>query len=602
MPPTHGELLASIRSPKLTRSHILAPSSPFADIAPGAFERTISLVQNARDEDAIVFAEIAEYARSLVPLPKGQDLSFTGLPQLLPYKLQRAWLAAELGDVDQAKRCAGWLCSDIVLTCRYCTAVETASKPGKNQPQILSPALLSSLEDLTERLTGTPSANPARLIGGRKAKAGLGSWIEGRLTKFIAGEEDALAPAKPAPAAAKDSGAPIGPFSHFSTISPAASGGPSRNLSTNDFEGNGYGRTSSSSSLYDADYTAQPAAQASYSSWSHDQETEPTADDDTPTGNDDEAEFINPMAALSLGARGTAPSDYQPPASSSHNRIEPEDDDEDMGFGNSSLSRGRTPRPAASEAVADKKSKDKDNSPAPVEEAKPEASADKRESTAGLGSLLTRSQSQGVARRMVREERWRERRSRPRQAGRGEQNGIRQRSQTMGCQGGTLASLCFDLPTDNRPNPKRHCLRRRHHRPERRQPHHRRPLVRIPADPGHHPRPHRPLRFRVAGLHRLACPDRLPLRWVLMRDLTAASDEPSRPLRTRSQPTIYRARQRRIWPECQARLRQDPLAAGHQSRRADLAPLRLMICCLDHRRRGPARQRRSPCGIGMSMF
>ena len=85
-------------------SHLLSPSSAFADTTPASFERTVALTQNPRDEDAIIFAEIAEYARSLVSLPKGQELPFSGLPQLLPYKLQRAWLAAELGDVEQAKK------------------------------------------------------------------------------------------------------------------------------------------------------------------------------------------------------------------------------------------------------------------------------------------------------------------------------------------------------------------------------------------------------------------------------------------------------------------------------------------------------------------
>jgi hypothetical protein len=73
-------------------------------MTPAAYDRLIALTQNARDEDAIIFAEIAEWARSLVSLPKGQELPLPGLPQLLPYKLHRAWLAAELGDVDQAKR------------------------------------------------------------------------------------------------------------------------------------------------------------------------------------------------------------------------------------------------------------------------------------------------------------------------------------------------------------------------------------------------------------------------------------------------------------------------------------------------------------------
>ena len=99
-----GQSGLSSFSPLLTHSHLLSPSSPFADVTAAAFDRSVALTQNVRDVDAVVFAEIAEYARSLVTLPKGQELPFAGLPQLLPYKLQQAWLAAELGDVDRAKR------------------------------------------------------------------------------------------------------------------------------------------------------------------------------------------------------------------------------------------------------------------------------------------------------------------------------------------------------------------------------------------------------------------------------------------------------------------------------------------------------------------
>lgn len=57
-----------------------------------------------RSEDSLVFAEIAEYARGMIPVPKGQEVPFPGLPALLPYKLQRAWEAAEQGDVGLSKR------------------------------------------------------------------------------------------------------------------------------------------------------------------------------------------------------------------------------------------------------------------------------------------------------------------------------------------------------------------------------------------------------------------------------------------------------------------------------------------------------------------
>jgi hypothetical protein len=107
MPVTSGMSLS--RYPDKTRtvltiSSLLSPSSAFGDLTPGALERPISLVHNARDEDAVIFAEIAEYARSLIPIPKGQELPFPGLPQLLPYKLHRAWWAAELGDHELARR------------------------------------------------------------------------------------------------------------------------------------------------------------------------------------------------------------------------------------------------------------------------------------------------------------------------------------------------------------------------------------------------------------------------------------------------------------------------------------------------------------------
>jgi hypothetical protein len=82
---------------------LLSPSSPFGDVSPASYDKPIMLTQDPRDEDAIIFAEIAEYARSLIPVPKGQEVPF-GLPQLVPYKLQRAWRAAEFGDINQAQR------------------------------------------------------------------------------------------------------------------------------------------------------------------------------------------------------------------------------------------------------------------------------------------------------------------------------------------------------------------------------------------------------------------------------------------------------------------------------------------------------------------
>lgn len=346
-------------------------------------ERPITMSRSGPVEDSIVFAEIAEFARSLITVPKGQELPFSGLPQLLPYKLYRAWWAAELGEQDLAKRYVSYSVTrkrDGTKTdqsARYCTAVESASKAGKNGPPLLSRSHLNSLEDLQERLTGEPSIKPANLFGARKQgpKPGvnkLGSWIEGRLTKFIAGEEDNQGPFK-ADLAAKAKGkessaaAPVGPFSHFSTISPGPSNPVTRRPSTADVRngslnidhdsrrtspsiGHHQSSPSSSSSQYGGDQYAARGAAGGYGGYQPYAPDEAEADEATPhalepsgAGDDDDVELLNPMAAMSLGAARQTQDDYAP--SQSHRRDEPDDDEDDLGFGNSGLSRNRTPMP-----------------------------------------------------------------------------------------------------------------------------------------------------------------------------------------------------------------------------------------------------------------
>jgi hypothetical protein len=287
------------------------------------------------------------------------------------------------------------------LTSRYCTAVESASKVGKNGRVLLSRPFLNSLEDLQERLTGEPSTKPANLIGGRKAgKPGvnkLGSWIEGRLTKFIAGEEDTEGPLKATPPTkgkGKESGsAPVGPFSHFSTISPGPSAPVTRAASTADFTNGQFGTgrasplpvghqatSSSSPSTYGDQYNAgREGGYGGYNPYSGDGDDGAVAGEENtphalePAGNNDDAELLNPMAALSLGSsRQTPTQDYAP---SAPRRDAEEEEDDDLGFGNTSLSRTRTPKPA--EGAAD----GKDKTAAPAKEAARAAAPE----TAGLG-------------------------------------------------------------------------------------------------------------------------------------------------------------------------------------------------------------------------
>lgn len=55
------------------------------------------------DPDPIILSEIHEFALSLAPLAKGQEV-FGGLPHLQGYRLIRAICLAELGDVSIANR------------------------------------------------------------------------------------------------------------------------------------------------------------------------------------------------------------------------------------------------------------------------------------------------------------------------------------------------------------------------------------------------------------------------------------------------------------------------------------------------------------------
>ena len=205
---------------------------------------------------------------------------------------------------------------------------------------------------------------------GRKNKPGysdkLGSWFEGRLTKFIAGDEDqATSPIKqsaPKSATKHTPRGPVGPFSHFSTISPAVSGQISRVPSGVDFPAmNGalglqtdplrtspallqgsWGQpleppsdSRSSSSSYGASYAPEE------SGWQGTQ-SQPDQNEVQLNGEDDEDGLLNPMAALRLGPKpDTSRVNYQPQPLNSL-----DDDDDDLGFSNSSLSRTRTPKPA----------------------------------------------------------------------------------------------------------------------------------------------------------------------------------------------------------------------------------------------------------------
>ncbi|TYJ57016.1 hypothetical protein B9479_002295 [Cryptococcus floricola] len=405
---------------------LLSPLSPFLDTSPAALDRGL-MFANERDEDTIIFAEIAEYARSLVSLPRGQEQICTGLPQLLPYKLARAWRLAELGETELAKR--------------YCTAIEAGTKPlikGAPAQSLLSPAFRASLEDLLERLTGTPSVNPAKVLaGGERGKQPgidkIGSWIEGRLSKFIAGEEGEETAPKPPTAGGKSSG----PFAHFSAVSPDLSGSVTRNPSMADVPShnatNGYlgvqpaSRATSPAShavdnpqsqLYPSQSpygvpqtlsrTSSPLATPNANTYSsannpsyggpYSRQSQPphdgssTAWDASPENLELESEtprayevpqkygeddLYNPMAQHSSGTDSYTPPTSGPSKQQASHDLN--DDDEDLGFGNSSLSKGRTVKPEADSKKAGAATQQEE----PKQEKKPE----QPQTTSWLGKL-----------------------------------------------------------------------------------------------------------------------------------------------------------------------------------------------------------------------
>ncbi|KDN45951.1 hypothetical protein K437DRAFT_256366 [Tilletiaria anomala UBC 951] len=172
--------------------------------------------------DFIIMTEILEFALGLAPVSKGTE-PFTGLPRLQAFRLLHAYQLAELGEKTRAQK--------------YCDAVAGVIKGSKPSPY-LHRMLLTQLKELSDRLTGAPTLDAGGSWVGRKMpRATLdGVWgaLEGSFTKFIAGEDDTSGQRPGGPGG---TGKPtIGPFSHYSAITPdATSGGVSRVQSMADF-------------------------------------------------------------------------------------------------------------------------------------------------------------------------------------------------------------------------------------------------------------------------------------------------------------------------------------------------------------------------------
>lgn len=190
-----------------------------------------------KDSEAVVLSEIGEFALSLSTPQKGQE-PFRGFPHLQAYRLMRAFMLAEIGEVQLAQR--------------YCEAISAMlAQPSPYYTM----TMLEQLKELSNRIAGnTEGDKSASWIGGKISKpslASVGGFLEKRLTQLVAGADTE---AEPEP---KKTEAFSGPFALYSAISSTE---PSPNPSvTNLHEGaNAYGPPGRSSSAAEVRRTAPP--------------------------------------------------------------------------------------------------------------------------------------------------------------------------------------------------------------------------------------------------------------------------------------------------------------------------------------------------------
>lgn len=175
-----------------------------------------------RTEDSTIYSELLEYALALRPVPKGGD-SYAGILHLLPYKINKAHQLLASGNKAEAQK--------------YCDSILGSLKVSRLNAKT-APTLINLVDSLTAVLAGKELPNTSLKQGSKPNLDKLGSWFEGRLTKFIAGDDDGAKNAPPDKLAAPTSGEVVGPFTHYSTISSEATQtAPTRPPSA--FEGEG---------------------------------------------------------------------------------------------------------------------------------------------------------------------------------------------------------------------------------------------------------------------------------------------------------------------------------------------------------------------------
>lgn len=116
----------------------------------------------------------------------------------------------------------------------YCNAVLAQLKGVKVMDNAIA-TLAKEADMLSNRIAGNEVTSESGKKGGKNLE-NIGSWFEGRLTKFIAGDEETSS--KSANASSTTKNAQVGPFTHYSAISsPNATPNVTRAASSYDLPG-----------------------------------------------------------------------------------------------------------------------------------------------------------------------------------------------------------------------------------------------------------------------------------------------------------------------------------------------------------------------------
>ncbi|SCV71958.1 BQ2448_4652 [Microbotryum intermedium] len=198
-------------------SPIGGPGSPGARFA--LLGASTSALNNTSpvDIESIQLTELIEFAFSLTPAVKGQE-PFIGFPHLQAYRLEHAARLADNGQIAQAQK--------------YTDAIIATLKLATKPSPYYTPRLAGEVKAVADRLHAVAGQDKSgswlgRMVPKGPTKEGLWSTLEGGFTKFVAGdgETSQASLAAKAEVAKAANGAPLGPFSHYSSIAPDSNSG-----------------------------------------------------------------------------------------------------------------------------------------------------------------------------------------------------------------------------------------------------------------------------------------------------------------------------------------------------------------------------------------